>query len=82
MRLYFTLVLVLWGFKPAWSQFTDRVWCFGDSAGLNFNTPGNLPTSRTRLKRWPCGMGRACLLQASMVESPDYQETHAENRRV
>jgi hypothetical protein len=32
------------GFKPARSQFTDRVWCFGDSAGLNFNTPGNIPT--------------------------------------
>jgi hypothetical protein len=27
----------------ATAQYTDKVWCFGDSAGLNFNNPGNAP---------------------------------------
>ncbi len=36
--------MLLVGSSPTLSQFTDRVWCFGDSAGLNFNTPGNIPT--------------------------------------
>ena len=27
------------------AQNRGNVWCFGDSAGLNFNTPGNIPTS-------------------------------------
>ncbi|MBK9048841.1 MAG: hypothetical protein IPL74_19860 [Bacteroidetes bacterium] len=26
------------------AQNRGNVWCFGDSAGLNFNTPGNIPT--------------------------------------
>jgi hypothetical protein len=42
-RLFCIFLLWVLVCGSAVAQFTDRVWCFGDSAGLNFNTPGNIP---------------------------------------
>jgi hypothetical protein len=35
------LFILGWFNIPAWSQYTDRYWCFGDSAGIDFKNVSN-----------------------------------------